>query len=225
MVAERSRASFEGLREFDSVPFRGAFAPSLDGTFLTASLLTGTPSRAEAAMVECLGDLTLQDMVPDALFACAASAAIQLRPDLPYPSEDAAEEPWSLPIELRRVCYLPAALRQSFVLRILVGWPRERCARVLRREGLQIDEDGCTAARALARVGEKEKAARGRRGRRDPDHRAFGALLRPGGRGVDRDVPDREERRARPFRPAGESIAWREPQARKRAGQPVDRRA
>ncbi len=57
-----------------------------------------------------------------------------------------------LPFELRRVLHLQAALRRCYVLRSLVGLPREACGRLLRLEIRQIDEWARTAMLELPAI-------------------------------------------------------------------------
>ena len=113
---------------------------------------------AEAVVLECIRGSGTNGTSAETLFHVVVAAAIEAGTDVPRPEE--AEQCSSiLPIELRRVLHLPWTLRQCFVLRILVGWPRERCARMLHREGREIDRDACAAAQALARMVEHEIVA------------------------------------------------------------------
>lgn len=67
-----------------------------------------------------------------------------------------AESSW-LPVELQRVLRLPQTPRLCFVLRILEGWPREKCATALGIPAETVDDETCAAARSLARFAEKEQ--------------------------------------------------------------------
>jgi DNA-directed RNA polymerase specialized sigma24 family protein len=67
------------------------------------------------------------------------------------------EEPSWLPMELRRVLRLPETPRQCFVLRMLEGWPRDKCAAALGIPAQTVDDETCAAARSLARLAEKEQ--------------------------------------------------------------------
>jgi DNA-directed RNA polymerase specialized sigma24 family protein len=71
-------------------------------------------------------------------------------------TELATGQSW-LPVELRRVLRLPETPRACFVLRILEGWSREKCAAVLGIPAETVDEESCAAAQHLARLVEKEQ--------------------------------------------------------------------
>ncbi|MBZ5593524.1 MAG: hypothetical protein LAP39_14875 [Acidobacteriia bacterium] len=121
--------------------------------FLTALLLTGSAERAEAALLQAKGVLGLDNTSGEALLRRAVNAAIE--PPLEtveQPSEDLERASSSLPCELRRVLHLRPALRHCFVLRFLVGLPREVCARLLHLEVPQIDERARTAMLELPTI-------------------------------------------------------------------------
>ena len=109
--------------------------------FLTALLLTGSAERAESAILQAKGAFGFGDSSGDTLLREAVNAAIEPAHDSSeQPSEDLERASSHLPCELQRVLHLPAALRHCFVLRFLVGLPREVCARLLRLEIPQVDE-------------------------------------------------------------------------------------
>jgi hypothetical protein len=66
--------------------------------------------------------------------------------------EDLERASSMLPFELWRVLHLQAALRRCYVLRFLVGLPREACGRLLRLEIRQIDEWARTAMLELPAI-------------------------------------------------------------------------
>jgi DNA-directed RNA polymerase specialized sigma24 family protein len=114
--------------------------------FLTALLLTGSPERAEAAILESSRVMTLDSKSGEVLLRGAVNAAIEPQSEASrQPTEDLERASSMLPFELRRVLHLPPALRQCFVLRFLVGLPREVCARLLHLEIRQVDERARTA--------------------------------------------------------------------------------
>ncbi|HYM08097.1 MAG TPA: hypothetical protein VEU11_16210 [Terriglobales bacterium] len=121
--------------------------------FLTALLLTGSVERAEAAIVEGNTKMDLDNASGEALFREAVNAAVEppsvTSRQLPEDLERASS---MLPFELRRVLHLPPALRHCFVLRFLVGLPREACARLLHLETPQVDERARTAMLELAAI-------------------------------------------------------------------------
>lgn len=114
---------------------------TVDRAFITALLLTGSAKLAEAAILEGNRAMALDHVSGEALLRGAVNAAIEppteISEQLP---EDLACASSMLPFELRRVLHLPTALRHCFVLRFLVGLPREDCARLLHLEIHQVDE-------------------------------------------------------------------------------------
>ena len=115
--------------------------------FLTALLLTGSAQRAEAAILEGNISVDLDQMSSEeALIQRAVDAAIEPHSELAEePREPLERASAALPFELRRVLDLPPALRHCFVLRFLVGLPREVCARLLRLEICHVDERALAA--------------------------------------------------------------------------------
>jgi DNA-directed RNA polymerase specialized sigma24 family protein len=132
---------------------------SLWTTFVTAVLLTGSLKRAETAMIEGIRLLDVEVDPIEELHRTTVSAAIDPH-DRPQAPEEIAQASLRLPVELQRVLRLPLDLRRSFVLRLLVGLPRESCARLLGLDTGDIDRATCLAARALAQMvqGEKKNA-------------------------------------------------------------------
>jgi len=121
--------------------------------FLTVLLLTGSAERAEAAILEGNTKMDLDNASGEALFREAVNAAVEppsiTSRQLPEDLERASS---MLPFELRSVLHLPPALRHCFVLRFLVGLPREACARLLHLEIRQVDERARTAMLELPTI-------------------------------------------------------------------------
>jgi hypothetical protein len=121
--------------------------------FLTALLLTGSVERAEAAILEGNTKMDLDNASEEALFREAVNAAIKPQSETSkQPPEELERASSMLPFELRRVLHLPPALRHCFVLRFLVGLPREACARLLHLEIRQVDERARTAMLELPTI-------------------------------------------------------------------------
>jgi hypothetical protein len=97
---------------------------AVDMAFRTALLLTGATRTAEAAVMHGIG--ACEDLSHRGLLIEAVRSAITRRtkPDDPYEVE-------LLPPELRRLFVLQPLPRESFVLRILVGFSPEVCAELL----------------------------------------------------------------------------------------------
>ena len=109
--------------------------------FLTALLLTGNAERAEAAILEGNRVMALDNASGEALLIGAVNAAIEAHSETSRQTPEELERASSmLPFELRRVLHLPLPLRHCFVLRFLLGLPREVCARLLHLEIRQVDE-------------------------------------------------------------------------------------
>jgi hypothetical protein len=121
--------------------------------FLTTLLLTGSGERAEAAIWEGNQRISLENAFGEALFREALNAAIKPQSEnSKQPPEELERASSMLPFELRCVLHLPPALRHCFVLRFLVGLPREACARLLHLEIRQVDERARTAMLELPTI-------------------------------------------------------------------------
>jgi DNA-directed RNA polymerase specialized sigma24 family protein len=120
--------------------------------FLTTLLLTGSAERAEAAILEGNRVTDLENAPGEALLRGAVNAAIEPPGETSEQPQDLQRASSMLPFELRRVLHLPQALRHCFVLRVLVGLPREVCARLLHLEIRQVDERARTAMLELPTI-------------------------------------------------------------------------
>ena len=114
---------------------------AVDKAYITALLLTASAKRAEAALLAATRAAIFDSAPGEVLIRGAVNAAVEppseTSEQLPEDLEHASS---MLPFELRRVLHLSQALRQCFVLRFLVGLPREVCARLLHLEIRQVDE-------------------------------------------------------------------------------------
>ena len=126
---------------------------TVDRAYITALLLTASAERAEAAILEGHRVTDLDSTPGEALLGQAVNAAIKVQSETSeQPLEDLERASSMLPFELRRVLHLQPALRQCFVLRFLMGLPREVCARLLRLEIRQVDERARTALLELPTI-------------------------------------------------------------------------
>jgi len=116
----------------------------LCNAFWVALLLTGNAAVAEEVVRDAIEFLDTDDLSTDALLIFVSTLALQL-------GGDESDQPM-LPEELRSVIRLPRMMRQCFVLRILLGWPEGRCARLLHAEDWQISEAVVEAVSRLAIV-------------------------------------------------------------------------
>jgi hypothetical protein len=104
----------------------------LCNAFWVAVLLTGDKARAEEVVQEAIEFLDADDLSTDALLIFVSTLAL-------HSGGDESELP-EMPEELQNVMRLPRMMRQCFVLRILLGFPEGRCARLLHAEDWQISE-------------------------------------------------------------------------------------
>jgi hypothetical protein len=125
-------------------------------SFLTAVLLGGCVKQAEMAVLEGIQSLSNgTDPYGDALQINAASAGVRQRYGRTG-AADTAKASLLLPAELRRVLRLPTALRQCFVLRLLMVLPRELTAEILGQDVEAVDRHTARAAQALAQAAQRE---------------------------------------------------------------------
>jgi len=114
--------------------------------FITAILLSSNVKRAEAAV---LNGIQSMDLDQTATSACGEEGP----DDNNYEFKAAAA---LLPAELQRVLQLTRDLRRCFVLRMLVGMSRERCAALLDIDVAQVDQGTYMAVTELARVADSK---------------------------------------------------------------------
>jgi DNA-directed RNA polymerase specialized sigma24 family protein len=126
---------------------------TISRAFRAAHLLTGGEEQAEIAVARALDSWDPDDNDEQGLFELALTAA--LHGHVPSLQEPAGSR---LPVELRAVLRLPWELRRCFVLRTLVGWPREMCARLLDLSIQQVDDYTSAALRQLPVLVEQIRA-------------------------------------------------------------------
>jgi hypothetical protein len=123
----------------------------LNEMFIAAMLLTGCTERAERAVVDAIDALGEDDisghMVLQATIRAAVTPGLTADEEGPWQPQPAVS--W-LPIQLRRVLLLPRDLRHAFVLRLLLGMPRDQCSRLLELDDGKLDEHVRQAAIFLA---------------------------------------------------------------------------
>jgi hypothetical protein len=111
---------------------------TVENAFVVALLLTASVKQAENAVVESIDCFDTDQICSERIFqkviySSLCSKSARLAPD--FIDEDSAA---TLPFELRRVLYLPRELRECFVLRMLIGLPRESCAGLLQVDLAEI---------------------------------------------------------------------------------------
>jgi hypothetical protein len=132
----------------------------LSKAFNTALLLTGSVEQSEAAVLESIRCLDLDEDEPgEKLIRGALKVAItRHREIVAQRPENLDDSLPALPPELRRVLRLSPDLRQCFALRILAGLPRNICARLLDLEFYDVDEITGLAAQRLASIAGEEQS-------------------------------------------------------------------
>jgi hypothetical protein len=124
-------------------------------TFVTAYLLTGRIDLAERATLEAINAWKPDIESGEALFRHGVTSALKNggRRDasgLNRTRDDVAH--FCLPAELQAVLELRPALRQSFVLRLFVGFSRDECAGLLRSSVDRVERAALTATKILPSV-------------------------------------------------------------------------
>jgi hypothetical protein len=118
--------------------------------FFTALLLTQSPQRAEAAVMESIHLLNPDEPFDEAILCGVIPFSIGMSNGaLPVSPEELEEAFTALPPELHGVLSFSPDLRRCFVLRILLQFPRESCARILDLNTDRIDQYTCEALCSL----------------------------------------------------------------------------
>jgi len=123
--------------------------PGIDRAFLAAHLLTGGSEQAECVIMGAIASWG-PEQSEDELFEQVLRAAVRNPVEDEQLLANQADLPGaSLPSELQAVLRLAPQLRQCYVLRVLVGLPRQACAALLRLSLQRIDQYTCAALRCL----------------------------------------------------------------------------
>jgi hypothetical protein len=130
-------------------------AGTVNRTFVTAYLLTGRIDLAERATLEAIDAWKPDTESGDALLRHGVSSALRNwrrrdASDLNRTMDDVTH--YCLPAELQAVLDLRPALRQSFVLRLLVGLSQGECARLLGSSAERVKRAARTATKILPSV-------------------------------------------------------------------------
>jgi hypothetical protein len=108
--------------------------------FLAALLVVGDSEHAEAVTARAIRSINGPNVSDEALIVAALQAAILSSRERPARTWDLDGELSFLPPALKRLSRLTTDLRNCFILRMLVGLPREECSRLLGYSPKQIDE-------------------------------------------------------------------------------------
>jgi len=113
---------------------------ALTQAIVTAYLITGSARQSEAVVTRAIAEWDPEKGVRSLLELAAVLA-------LKYKQGEGDE--WSLPTELQNIARLPRNVRRVFVLRILLGLPRDVCAKALDLRLERVDQQTCAALVAL----------------------------------------------------------------------------
>src|SRR5277367_3317268 len=130
---------------------------TLENAFIAGLLLTGSIEQAEAAILESVRMTCPDDLFGETLFRRAVHYAIDPQIRVSGQQQKEVERAASiLPFELRCVLKLSKNLRYCYVLRVLVGLPREVCAWLLHLDTAQVEERTCAAMLELPLIQQRE---------------------------------------------------------------------
>jgi hypothetical protein len=130
----------------------------LETAFIAATLLTGSVTQAETAVLEGIRSLNVNARPDQELLRTTVAAALDPRQRYRcQPREEVSQASSLLPVALQRVLQLPTDLRQCLVLRFLMTMPREFSARLLGINAGKVDRNAGLAAQALAQIAQAEK--------------------------------------------------------------------
>jgi len=130
---------------------------TLENAFIAGLLLTGSIEQAETAVLESVRMTCPDDLFGESLFRRAVHYAIDPQIEVSDKSQKEVDRAASiLPFELRCVLKLSKHMRYCYVLRILVGLPREVCAWLLHLDTSQVEQRTCAAMLELPRIQQSE---------------------------------------------------------------------
>ncbi len=131
---------------------------TLEDAFIAGLLLTGSVERAETAILESVRMSCPDDLFSESLFRRAVHYSIDQCIELKNKKQSDLDRARSvLPFELRCVLNLSQHLRYCYVLRVLIGLPREVCAWLLHMDTSQVDQHTCAAMVELPLIQQRER--------------------------------------------------------------------
>ena len=133
---------------------------TLENAFIAGLLLTGSIEQAETAVLESVRMTCPDDLFGETLFRRAVHYAIDPQIEVSDKSQKEADRAASiLPFELRCVLKLSKHMRYCYVLRVLVGLPREVCGWLLHLDTPQVEQRTCAAILELPLIQQREHRA------------------------------------------------------------------
>jgi hypothetical protein len=135
--------------------------PPAMGRVLTAAvLLSGDLTEAEDAVADAILSLDTDDFETEAFLMCVLILSIQRSHNSSkWSIRKKSEISVTLPAELQNVLNLSLKLRQCFVLRVLLGLPKETCSRMLQVDYDELEKSVSSAAVELAWVREPMRSS------------------------------------------------------------------
>ena len=132
---------------------------TVENAFIAGLLLTGSVERAETAILESVRMSCPDDIFGESLFRRVVHYSIDQQVNGTNKPGELDRASSILPFELRCVLSLSQQLRYCYVLRILIGLPREVCAWLLHLEMSQIDQHTCTAILKLPHIQQRARCS------------------------------------------------------------------
>jgi DNA-directed RNA polymerase specialized sigma24 family protein len=135
--------------------------PLAMGRVLTAAvLLSGDLTQAEDAVADAILSLDTDDFETEAFLMCVLILSIQRsRNSSKRSTRKTGEISATLPAELQNVLNLSLKLRHCFVLRVLLGLPKETCSQMLQVDDDEVEKSVSSAAIELAAVREPMRSS------------------------------------------------------------------
>ncbi len=137
---------------------QGTIENTIRAAFHMAHLLTASTQQAESAVMEGIRLWDPSAETDEMLYQYVLHAAVSGEPKVGSSRNKPISAGPFLPEELQAVLGLSANLRRCFVLRVLAGFPRQVCARLLHLHATVVDECTSAAAACLAALDERSEA-------------------------------------------------------------------
>lgn len=129
-------------------------AVAMGRVWTTVFLLSGDATQAEDAVADAILSSDTDDFETEGFMTCVLILSIQRSRNTSKRSIRKTSEIWvTLPAELQNVLSLPLRLRHCFVLRVLIGLPRETCQQMLQVNDDELENSVCSAVVQLAAMG------------------------------------------------------------------------
>lgn len=123
---------------------------TIENAFIVGLLLTGSIERTEIAILESVRLSCPDNLFGEKLFRRVIHCSLEMESDFSIKRWTELNHALSiLPFELRCVLVLPQDIRHCFVMRILLGLPREVCAWLLHIDIPQVNQRTQTAVLEL----------------------------------------------------------------------------